>query len=154
MSKIATLDEFCGKDGNKSKLGGSISHELRFTGNWFIDAGILGFVNLMEEVYGLDFDVIISEKFNLEDFYYAYFLYYIKKTSIDWIKRQGLTGNAKKDENIRKQFDKIKNQLINEISRISLSELPSKIEMDAKTIREYIKTVSYTHLTLPTTPYV
>jgi len=28
--------------------------ELRFTGNWFIDAGILGFVNLMEEVYGWD----------------------------------------------------------------------------------------------------
>jgi len=25
---------------------------LEFTGNWFIDAGILGFVNLMEEVYG------------------------------------------------------------------------------------------------------
>ena len=24
---------------------------LEFTGNWFIDAGILGFVNLMEEVY-------------------------------------------------------------------------------------------------------
>jgi len=26
--------------------------KLQFTGNWFIDAGILGFVNLMEEVYG------------------------------------------------------------------------------------------------------
>jgi len=24
-------------------------NELEFTGNWFIDAGILGFVNLMEE---------------------------------------------------------------------------------------------------------
>ncbi|GEM_PF-3795685 len=29
---------------------------LEFTGNWFIDAGILGFVNLMEEVYGWDLD--------------------------------------------------------------------------------------------------
>lgn len=28
-----------------------ISNELQFTGNWFIGAGILGFVNLMEEVY-------------------------------------------------------------------------------------------------------
>jgi len=27
-------------------------NELQFTGNWFIDAGILGFVNLMEEVMG------------------------------------------------------------------------------------------------------
>jgi len=28
------------------------SRRLEFTGNWFIDAGVLGFVNLMEEVYG------------------------------------------------------------------------------------------------------
>jgi CRISPR-associated protein Cst1 len=27
---------------------------LQFTGNWFIDVGILGFVNFMEEVYGWD----------------------------------------------------------------------------------------------------
>ncbi len=33
-------------DNEHSDLG------LEFTGNWFIDAGILGFVNLMEEVYG------------------------------------------------------------------------------------------------------
>jgi len=31
-------------------------NELQFTGNWFIDAGILGFVNLMEEVYGWDLE--------------------------------------------------------------------------------------------------
>ncbi len=30
------------------------SSVLEFTGNWFVDAGILGFVNLMEEVYGWD----------------------------------------------------------------------------------------------------
>lgn len=29
-----------------------MSEELKFTGNWFIDAGILGFVRLMEDVYG------------------------------------------------------------------------------------------------------
>ena len=28
------------------------SEPLTFTGNWFIDAGILGFVNLMGKVYG------------------------------------------------------------------------------------------------------
>jgi hypothetical protein len=32
----------------------NIHRPLQFTGNWFIDAGILGFVNLMEEVYGWD----------------------------------------------------------------------------------------------------
>ena len=48
--------------------------ELRFTGNWFIDAGILGFVNLMEEVYGWDLEELqrrISEE--PEKVYYGYF---------------------------------------------------------------------------------
>lgn len=51
-----------------------ISNELQFTGNWFIDAGILGFVNLMEEVYGWDLDKLqksIKEK--PEIVYYGYF---------------------------------------------------------------------------------
>ncbi len=34
---------------------------LEFTGNWFIDLGILGFVNLMEEVYGWDLDKLRTE---------------------------------------------------------------------------------------------
>lgn len=49
--------------------------ELQFTGNWFIDAGILGFVNLMEEVYGWDFEELkrrIEE--NHEIVYYGNFL--------------------------------------------------------------------------------
>ena len=47
---------------------------LQFTGNWFIDAGILGFVNLMEEVYGWDLEklqeMIAKEP---EKVYYGYF---------------------------------------------------------------------------------
>ncbi len=31
-------------------------NSLKFTGNWFIDAGIIGFINLMEEVYGRDLE--------------------------------------------------------------------------------------------------
>jgi len=27
-----------------------INHQIDFTGNWFIDIGILGFINLMEDV--------------------------------------------------------------------------------------------------------
>jgi len=49
--------------------------ELQFTGNWFIDAGILGFVNLMEEVYGWDLEELkrrIEE--NQEIVYYGNFL--------------------------------------------------------------------------------
>ena len=30
----------------------SSNNRLEFTGNWFIDAGIMGFVRLMEDVYG------------------------------------------------------------------------------------------------------
>lgn len=48
--------------------------EIQFTGNWFIDAGILGFVNLMEEVYGWDLPELrdkINE--NPANIYYGYF---------------------------------------------------------------------------------
>lgn len=47
---------------------------LKFTGNWFIDAGILGFVNLMEEVYGWDLNEL-RDRINKESeiVYYGYF---------------------------------------------------------------------------------
>jgi hypothetical protein len=38
---------------------------LQFTGNWFIDAGILGFVNLMEEIYGCNL-LDLQNKFSEE----------------------------------------------------------------------------------------
>jgi len=47
---------------------------LEFTGNWFIDAGILGFVNLMEEVYGWeseDLEKMITNE--PQKVYYGYF---------------------------------------------------------------------------------
>ena len=47
---------------------------LKFTGNWFIDAGILGFVNLMEEVYSWDLNTLQKKiKENEELVYYGYF---------------------------------------------------------------------------------
>jgi len=51
MSKIKTLDKFTDESFGEHSGG---FNELQFTGNWFIDAGILGFVNLMEEVYDWD----------------------------------------------------------------------------------------------------
>lgn len=48
--------------------------ELQFTGNWFIDAGILGFVNLMEDVYGWNLDELKNRtKENPQLIYYGYF---------------------------------------------------------------------------------
>ncbi|MDI3502812.1 MAG: hypothetical protein PWR09_937, partial [Archaeoglobi archaeon] len=52
MSEVRTLDEFIDKE--RERIETQNIRELQFTGNWFIDAGILGFVNLMEEVYGWD----------------------------------------------------------------------------------------------------
>jgi hypothetical protein len=48
--------------------------KLQFTGNWFIDAGILGFVSLMEAVYGWDLEKI-EEKIAKDPrkIYYGYF---------------------------------------------------------------------------------
>ena len=47
---------------------------LEFTGNWFIDAGILGFVNLMEEVYGWDLEELNAKiEKKPEEIYYWYF---------------------------------------------------------------------------------
>ncbi|QER42552.1 hypothetical protein F1847_07285 [Thermodesulfobacterium sp. TA1] len=58
----------------KSGKSSNNPNQLQFTGNWFIDAGILGFVNLMEEVYGWDLEKLrerISEE--PEVVYYGYF---------------------------------------------------------------------------------
>ena len=103
MSKIATLDEFFEKDVGNSNLGGSGSHELRFTGNWFIDAGILGFVNLMKEVYGWDLDELQKKiKENPELVYYGYFpfayLFYHSR----------IRGTFKEITNIGKEISNLK----------------------------------------------
>jgi len=81
--------------------------KLQFTGNWFIDAGILGFVNLMEEVYGWDLEELqrrIREE--LEVIYYGYFpfaYFYklskkeneeLKEKLVDFIKQNKSLGNG------------------------------------------------------------
>ena len=68
--------------------------ELRFTGNWFVDAGILGFVNLMEEVYGWNLEELQKRiKTELEKVYYGYFpLAYFYKLSKN--KKQNMARKA------------------------------------------------------------
>ncbi|GAB6102012.1 hypothetical protein JCM16138_12350 [Thermococcus atlanticus] len=114
--------------------------ELRFTGNWFIDAGILGFVNLMEEVYGWDLEELQRRiKEEPEKVYYGYFplAYIFRRSVISGIYRQqkdlrGLIGKSleKKKrilENIKKAEDKKK-------------ELQSKAKKSSKTNKELQKT--------------
>lgn len=58
----------------KERGGEGLLNDLKFSGNWFIDAGILGFVNLMEEVYGWNLGELqakINENEKLV--YYGYF---------------------------------------------------------------------------------
>jgi len=57
-----------------------INQQIDFTGNWFIDIGMLGFINLMEEVYGWNLDVLREEiESEPEKVYYGYFpLAYIR----------------------------------------------------------------------------
>ncbi len=74
MSGMTISDKFFGEENGNTSFDKQTPNELRFTGNWFIDAGILGFVNLMEEVYGWDLEKLqkkINE--NPELVYYWYF---------------------------------------------------------------------------------
>ena len=114
--------------------------KLRFTGNWFIDAGILGFVNLMEEVYGWNLEELQRRiKEEPEKVYYGYFplAYIFRRSVISGIYRQqkdlrGLIGKSlekKKKilENIKKAEDKKR-------------ELQSKARKSSKTNKELQKT--------------
>lgn len=56
---------------NRKKYYSNTSNILKFTGSWFIDAGILGFVNLMEEVYGWELEKLLKKDTKL--LYYWYF---------------------------------------------------------------------------------
>jgi len=80
--------------------------ELKFTGNWFFDVGILGFVNLMEGVYGWDLKTL-QEKINedKEKVYYGYFpfAYFYK-----WLLDRNEKANSKLIENLKEELEKKK----------------------------------------------
>ncbi|KZX12044.1 hypothetical protein [Methanobrevibacter curvatus] len=89
-----------------------IESELCFTGNWFIDCGTMGFINLMEEIYGWDLDNLnqqINE--NSEKCFYVYFpfayLFYHSKVRKS-IKREN--GLKEKINDHKKKIDKINNK--------------------------------------------
>jgi len=110
MSKVKTLDEFTNESFGEYSSG---FNELQFTGNWFIDAGILGFVNLMEEVYGWDLDTL-QEKLKEDDrkVYYGYFLFaYFYK----WLNDHGEKTNESLKQKLIELIEKIdenKNELL------------------------------------------
>lgn len=78
---------------------------LQFTGNWFIDAGIFGFVSLMEEIYGWTpkelNDYLIGEP---EKIYYGYFPFaYLYK----WILNKNLEV---KQDLVQSLIEELKNK--------------------------------------------
>jgi len=114
----------------ENKIETTQNKGLNFTGNWFIDAGILGFVNLMEEVYGWDLNEIAVKPIEKEKFYYAYFIYYIKKTAFDWINRQTLSKDIDEDKKLK--FNETKKNLFTEIEKLL------KINSKDKNVKEQI----------------
>jgi len=122
MSNVKTLDEFTNESFGEYSSG---FNELQFTGNWFIDAGILGFVNLMEEVYGWDLEelqkivVRIPNEKLLSQFTYAFWYKVIKDTTERWLdkdlfKNKDLKKNGIDPQELKKS---IKEHILNEIYR-------------------------------------
>ena len=123
---MSKLDETFENENGDTNSGSCISHELRFTGNWFIDAGILGFVNLMEEVYGWDLEKTKKTVANLSTekllgyFTYAFWYKIIKDTITRWLgkdifRKSDLQKEEKIDINVLKK--NLRDYIVNEISK-------------------------------------
>ncbi len=127
--------------------------ELRFTGNWFIDAGILGFVNLMEEVYGWDLDELQRRiKEEPKKVYYGYFpLAYLFYHSVyhQYIKDvQTLTPKISETKKKLREVETSLRLLEKELSKSpgkeerKLKKKIEKVEKKAETLRAEIEELS------------
>ena len=129
------LTEFSEKGSSSSRSSyPNAPGELKFTGNWFIDAGIIGFINLMEDVYGWDINKLreILHK-NPTIVYYGYFplayLFYHSKVKeirkkINEIKKEISNLEKKKKEKIE-SLKNIKNP--NSRTKGRISELRTEV---------------------------
>lgn len=118
--------------------------ELQFTGNWFIDAGILGFVNLMEEIYGWDLKELrnkINE--NPENVYYGYFpfayLFYHSKVRSNFKESRNIRNKIrdfykKRDEKNKELSEFIKSHKINSSEKLLKKDLNRMERLKSKII--------------------
>ena len=116
----------------KSGKSSNNPNQLQFTGNWFIDAGILGFVNLMEEVYGWDLEKLrerISEE--PEVVYYGYFpfayFYNLSKKDKKELKTEAISFIEKNKELGKKILEEVWWKFITELFRESWVEGKLKV---------------------------
>ncbi|MEM1536057.1 MAG: hypothetical protein QXQ82_02640 [Candidatus Pacearchaeota archaeon] len=120
------------------------SGKLEFTGNWFIDAGILGFVNLMEEVYGWDLEELqgLLEK-NQEEVYYKWFifgyLFYHSKVrayykDIQEIRKKifGEGGINQQIEKLAEEIRELEGEISKEIGGKEKEKIQKKLEKKKK----------------------
>ncbi len=159
MSRVAKLDEFFENGDRNTNSSSSRSHELRFTGNWFIDAGILGFVNLMEDVYGWDLEKLQEKiKENPEVVYYGYFpfAYMFRRSIVSGIYKQQeelrdlLRKTREKKSKIDEKMEKKKESLNNTKSSKRKQEIETqikKLELQAKKFEKLITEIS-SHISL------
>ena len=114
--------------------------ELRFTGNWFIDAGILGFVNLMEEVYELGSDstdttldqLIKTEKHALNAFYYAYVRYHILQTILKFKDKIQPKGRFPKAQEVLQRKEEFPKAIIHHFKRVNLWSITNASKKDIR----------------------
>ncbi len=134
-----------------TKIVESSHNTLQFTGNWFIDAGILGFVNLMEEVYGWDLEELRKRiRENKELIYYGYFPFaYLFYHSRIRTVRSEISGIRKKITDPKKglrvklrESEKKLRDLINESKKIKSNEKPSKLKSQDKKIEKENKKIT------------
>ena len=91
----------------------TLTKRLKFTGNWFIDVGILGFINLMEEVYGWNLDELENELAKSQEIvYYGYypFAYFSKIRISEFIDKKEDEWNNKVKE-IKEMVCELKEKL-------------------------------------------
>jgi len=112
--------------------------ELRFTGNWFIDAGILGFVNLMEEVYEWDLNELQRRiKEEPEKVYYGYFpLAYLFHHSVYHKYVKNIQSLNTKISEVRKKLQDAESSL-----RSLDKELSKSTEKEEKKLKKKIEKV-------------
>jgi hypothetical protein len=125
----------CGKFGKEETsvmTEEKVESKLKFTGNWFFDAGVLGFVNLMEEIYGWDLEELQKKIVNdPEKIYYGYFpfgyLFYHSRV------RTTEKEIAEKKSELRKSKEKLVN-LISKRKNLKFDEkLPELKSSEKKT---------------------
>jgi len=147
------LDDFCGeslgeerKEKKENDEKEQLPRELEFTGNWFIDAGILGFVNLMEEVYGWSLKELQERiKENPEVVYYGYFpfAYLFRRSIISGVHklqeklRDMLRRTREKKSKIDEKIEKKKENLDNTKSPRRKQKMEAQIKELEQQVREF-----------------